>query len=100
MASPVANADFYAGASIGKTDLNTDAETKEFIEETGVNADFDDTGYKFFAGYRVNDFIAVEVAYNDLGEATMNQTIEHRRHTHQFDASASADSVGVSLVGL
>jgi|KBSSwiStaDraftv2_1062776.scaffolds.fasta_scaffold154518_1 OOP family OmpA-OmpF porin len=56
---------FYAGASIGTTKLSDDS-----FEDSGIDLDDSDTGFKIFGGYAFNKNLAVELGYFDLGEAS------------------------------
>ena len=63
--------DFYAGVGIGITHAQT---TCSNLEITPIinGCDEKDTGYKIFGGYQVNKYAAVELAWLDLGEATVS----------------------------
>jgi hypothetical protein len=54
---------FYIGGSVGEASVK--------LEDNDSFADFegDDTGYKFIAGYRIIDWVAVEANYAHYGEA-------------------------------
>jgi OOP family OmpA-OmpF porin len=52
---------FYIGGGIG----NATVEFKD--DETREKFDADDTGFKLIAGYRIIDWVAVEVNYSDYG---------------------------------
>lgn len=49
---------FYAGAGVGKASIEVDA----------IDLDADDTAFKVFGGYNINDYFAVEAAYFDAGK--------------------------------
>jgi len=55
---------FYIGGAVGEATVE--------LEDDDSFADFegDDTGYKFIAGYRIIDWVAVELNYAHYGEAT------------------------------
>lgn len=53
---------FYMGGSIG----NATVEFKD--DETREQFDGDDTGFKIIAGYRIMDYLAVELNYSDFGK--------------------------------
>jgi opacity protein-like surface antigen len=52
---------FYIGGAIG------DATVEVEDDWTGDKFDGDDTGFKIIAGYRIIDWVAVEVNYSDYG---------------------------------
>lgn len=51
---------FYAGAGAGLAHIE--------IDESGVDFDSDDLGWKLFAGYRFNEYFGVEGGYVDFGD--------------------------------
>jgi len=51
---------FYAGAGAGLAHIK--------IDESGVDFDSDDLGWKLFAGYRFNEYFGVEGGYVDFGD--------------------------------
>jgi OOP family OmpA-OmpF porin len=58
---------FYIGGSVGQSDFD-DSNTTGLITSGAV--DGKDTGYKIFGGYQFNQYIGVELAYVDLGQAS------------------------------
>jgi OOP family OmpA-OmpF porin len=70
-ASPAAfaqdeNAGFYLGGGVGQ--FNAQIDDVDDVDATVDEWDNDDTAYKFFAGYRLNRFLAFELDYINLGE--------------------------------
>ena len=70
-ASPAAfaqdeNAGFYLGGGVGQ--FNAQIDDIDQVDNTVDDWDEDDTAYKFFGGYRLNNFLAFELAYINLGE--------------------------------
>ncbi len=57
---------FYLGGGAGQ--FNASIDDVDDIDETVDSWDDDDTAYKFFAGYRLNRFVAFELDYINLGE--------------------------------
>lgn len=57
---------FYIGGGAGQ--FNASIDDVDDIDETVEGWDEDDTAYKFFAGYRLNKFLAFELDYINLGE--------------------------------
>ena len=56
---------FYAGAGLGQFDIEID--DFDDVTTTLDNYDSDDTAYKVFAGWRMNQWLAAELAYVNLG---------------------------------
>jgi opacity protein-like surface antigen len=56
----------YIGGGIGQ--FNAQIDDVDDVDSTVDEWDNDDTAYKFFAGYRINRVIGVELAYINLGE--------------------------------
>lgn len=66
--APAQESGFYAGGSAGWSMIDD-----EFIndqKEDRHSVDDSSLGWKFFAGYNLNQYFGVELAYVDLGEAT------------------------------
>jgi len=67
---------WYAGVSGGQSrtshDLVTNREST-FVNGSSVSSDFDATGnaWKVFGGWRVNDLLAIEASYADLGTSRL-----------------------------
>jgi opacity protein-like surface antigen len=57
---------FYVGGGVGQ--FNAGIDDVDELDETVEGWDEDDTAYKFFAGYRLNRFVGVELDYINLGE--------------------------------
>jgi OOP family OmpA-OmpF porin len=60
------NAGFYLGGGVGQ--FNAQIDDVDDVDGTVDEWDEDDTAYKFFAGYRLNNFLAFELDYINLGE--------------------------------
>jgi opacity protein-like surface antigen len=60
------NAGFYLGGGVGQ--FNAQIDDVDEVDEAVESWDDDDTAYKFFAGYRLNKFLAFELDYINLGE--------------------------------
>jgi len=67
-------AQWYAGASVGKSDITFDnaAQSDQFLDlgfpNPGTVSSTRDTGYRVFGGYQLHKYIAVEAGYVDLGK--------------------------------
>ncbi len=58
---------FYVGGGIGITSIDV---CGDLTALGATSCDDEDTGFKIFGGYNVNQNLAVEVGYVDLGEIT------------------------------
>ena len=56
---------FYAGGGVGKFDVKID--DFDDVDDTIDAYDSDDTAWKAFAGWRMNPYLAFELAYVNLG---------------------------------
>jgi OmpA-OmpF porin, OOP family len=54
---------FYVGGALGQ------ATYTEFCDASALSCDDEDTAWKFFGGYRFNQFFALEATYIDWGQA-------------------------------
>jgi OOP family OmpA-OmpF porin len=57
---------FYLGGGVGQ--FNAQIDDVDDVDSTVDEWDEDDTAYKLFGGYRLNNFLAFELAYINLGE--------------------------------
>jgi opacity protein-like surface antigen len=57
---------FYVGGGIGQ--FNAQIDDVDQVDNTIDKWKEDDTAYKFFAGYRMNPYLAFEAAYVNLGK--------------------------------
>lgn len=57
---------FYLGGGVGQ--FNAQIDDVDDVDGTVDEWDNDDTAYKFFVGYRLNNFLAFELDYINLGE--------------------------------
>jgi opacity protein-like surface antigen len=94
---PVANAQmqdevsgFYVGGGIGQ--FNAGIDDVDQIDDTVDSWDDDDTAYKFFAGYRLNRFLGVELDYINLGKPSGSAV-------PGFNVDASVDGFAPYVVG-
>jgi OmpA-OmpF porin, OOP family len=71
LAAPAFAQGFYAGGSIGQSDV--DEEVAAGLIDSG-SVDGKDTAFKIFGGYQFTPNLAAEAAYVDLGETTYSGT--------------------------
>ncbi len=81
---------FYGGGGVGQ--FNAQIDDVDDVDATVDEWDEDDTAYKFFAGYRLNRFLAFELDYINLGEPS-GQTVPG------FNVDASVDGFAPYVVG-
>jgi hypothetical protein len=84
------NAGFYIGGGVGQ--FNAQIDDVDDIDATVDDWDDDDTAYKFFAGYRMNRFLALELDYINLGEPSGTVV-------PGFNVDASVDGFAPYVVG-
>lgn len=77
---------FYVGGAIG------DATVEFEDDQTGETFDADDTGYKVILGYRIIDWVAVELTYSDYGDPV--------DAFFGVDTEASYDARSASVLGM
>ncbi|MGI9343688.1 MAG: outer membrane beta-barrel protein [Gammaproteobacteria bacterium] len=82
-AVPATNYGFYAGIALGYADHGDMLESNDDGSLSNVSSDDSDLMWNIAAGYLFNDWVGVEVAYLDLGEA---------------DFTAESDGSGISWV--
>ena len=94
---PVANAQvqdevsgFYVGGGVGQ--FNAGIDDVDDVDDAVQGWDDDDTAYKFFAGYRLNRFLALELDYINLGEPS-------GAVVPGFNVDASVDGFAPYVVG-
>ena len=82
---------FYAGAGIGRFDLQTDIDSFDALGNQLDDFDFDDddNAWKVFAGYRFLPYLSFEVDYIDFG-----------RPQDRFDGSGSSGDYSLELSGI
>jgi OmpA-OmpF porin, OOP family len=81
-ASLSAHAQFYAGGSVGRSDISVDGNQKsnEFLDlgfngATTTTSD-NDTAYRLFGGYMFNPYLSVEAAYVDFGRFDFQTVVD------------------------
>lgn len=60
------NRGFYLGGGVGQ--FNAQIDDVDQVDNTIDGWDEDDTAYKFFGGYRMNNFLSFELDYINLGK--------------------------------
>src|SRR5512139_1934709 len=101
----------YIGASVGQAWVDASAgeieaafATDDGFVASGTTIDDSDTGWKAFAGYRFNPYLALEGGYVDLGKATFTTTIASAPPPYDgltpFQIHGTAEATGVNLVAI
>jgi hypothetical protein len=80
----------YVGGGVGQ--FNASIDDVDDVDDTVDAWDDDDTAYKFFAGYRLNRFLAFELDYINLGEPS-------GAVVPGFNVDASVDGFAPYVVG-
>lgn len=87
----------YFGVSYGQTTVDTGVTVGTAI------LDDEDTGFKIFAGHNLNDSMAIEVHYADLGEATLSgnsgDTFSIEGSAFVFTANNARIAVAATSIG-
>ncbi len=95
-------AQWYIGASIGKSDIkfNNAAQSDQFLDLGFTNAttvsDTKDTGYRAFGGYQIHPYVAIEAAYVDLGRFGFRTDVSP---AGSLSGSTRIDGFDVSALG-
>jgi OOP family OmpA-OmpF porin len=104
VAAMAADSGWYAGVSLGQTNVDVSAsDIKSSLEAAGATSvvasvDNTDTGYKLFGGYQLNKNIGFEAAYVNLGSLTSNATYATLAGS-PARANLDADGFQLSVVG-
>jgi OOP family OmpA-OmpF porin len=106
-----AQSSWYVGVNAGQSAINAssgDVESGFLLDDgftaSGTTLDKKDTGWKAYAGYRFNRFLAAEGGYADLGKASFSTTIvgapSGTTPSPPFPINATATARGVFLSAL
>jgi len=94
---------FYLGAGAGRSYANLTGEIHQSLADAGFVVDsllVDDhdtgTGWKLFAGYAFNSYLAAELSYVDLGETGADIAIGGRV-SGQINTQMTMDGVNIGL---
>ena len=99
---------FYGGASIGqaKVDMdNSSDDSAKLATELGFtnissSQDDSDTSWKIFAGYKLNQNLAIEGGYADLGKFQLNADGILNGVTGKLDGSVKSHAYFIDLLGV
>lgn len=95
-------AQWYLGASIGKSDIKFDnaAQSDQFLDLGFTNprtvSDTKDTGYRAFGGYQFHPYVAIEGGYVDLGRFGFRTDVSP---TGSLSGSTRIDGFDLSVLG-
>ena len=95
----------YLGVGLGATDLDSSRAEVDAAASaaglTGSTTQFDDTdtGWKIFGGYRFNPYVAAELTYVDVGEASATY-VATAPTAATLAASADGTAVSAAVVGI
>jgi OOP family OmpA-OmpF porin len=104
-------AGFYVGASggqawvdVGAGEIENAFALDDAFRASDTRIDDTDTGWKAYAGYRFNPYIAIEGGYVDLGEASFQTTITDAPPPYDaftpFRIEGLAEATGYNLVAI
>lgn len=104
-AAQVSAEDWYGGIAFGNTSVDYDDEAAELQQQVSVlnipglssasaSIDDEDTGIKLYLGNNINDYMAVEFGYTDLGEVSTEASVT------VFGAGSASISATESVYGL
>lgn len=95
-------AQWYVGASFGKSDIKFDnaAQSDQFLDLGFTNpstvSNTKDTGYRAFGGYQLHKYIAIEAAYVDLGRFSFRTDVTPKG---SLSGSTRIDGFELSALG-
>lgn len=94
---------FYLGAGVGQAYSNLTGETNQSLADAGFSVDSllvddhdTDTGWKLFAGYAFNPYLAAELSYVDLGQ-TGADIIIGGRISGRINTKMTMDGVNIGI---
>ena len=97
-----AHAQFYVGASAGRSDVSIDTKKRadEFLDlgfdSAKTSSDDNDIAYRAFVGYQFMPYLGVEAAYVDLGSFSFRTDVQP---TGSFTGKPKINGAELSLVG-
>ena len=92
--APAANAGgWYVGGSVGQTSADIDGSVNP---GPGISVDDSDTGFKVLGGYNIMKFLAVEAAFVDVGQVSVDGTVQGIGSS----VTAEADGFAVEALGI
>jgi OOP family OmpA-OmpF porin len=97
-----ADSGVYVGLSFGEASYDVEDGVSGEFDITSTSRVFDsDSSLGLTLGYRFNNFVAVELAYLDMGEVQYSETGRDvsPASSGALDSSASAKGVGFAVVG-
>ena len=101
-AATPAYAQWYAGASVGRSDINFDnaAQADQFLDlgftSASTTSSNRGTGYRAFGGYQLHKYIAAEIAYVDVGRFEARSQVTP---TGVLTNATKIDGGEISIVG-
>ena len=91
---------FYLGAGLGVVDYDDDDLSRDLGYDVGypgaIDTESDDTAFKFFAGYKINNIVSVEGSYTDYGD-TDYKLFKQRFMTLEIKSVSVAANLGYSF---
>jgi len=97
---------WYFGAGTGEAEADLSLSDFSDLDDgsiTSASLDDSDTGTKFFAGFRFKENVAVEGAFVDLGEVSIDATSNGSGFLYApgpVSFEADIDGINIALVGI
>jgi OOP family OmpA-OmpF porin len=92
--APAANAGgWYVGGSVGQTSADLGGSVNP---GPGISVDDSDTGFKVLGGFNIMKFLAVEAAFVDVGQVSVDGTVQGIGSS----VTAEADGFAVEALGI
>lgn len=97
----------YVGVSVGQADVGdlTEAIDADLVDLRNYpvivssTSDDKDTAFKVFTGFAINDNLAVEIAYTDLGEASGDLISTNGANAEQQTENGEVTAIVLDIVG-
>jgi OOP family OmpA-OmpF porin len=100
---PMTTADWYAGFNIGESRLSLDtSELEQAMQSQGftlgpLSRNTNDTGFKIYTGAALNDYLALEGGYFNLGEVDFSTNTLAAGETPAYPLAGHLSAQGISL---
>ncbi|MBW6419557.1 outer membrane beta-barrel protein [Celeribacter sp. PS-C1] len=100
--APMFAGDLYLGASVGQASSSfSRSDFSAGGADSGVTTSYDeeDTAFKIFLGYEINEFLAIEGGYADFGSPSVNYDIYGGQTPYTTKAAVETDAWFIAAKG-